>query len=171
MIERLPVEERHESMRGYFAHALHDQMRKNNDVWVVSVDLGYGMFDRIRQDFPDRFINTGAAEQAALGISVGLAKENKVPFVYSITPFLLYRPFETVRNYVHNEGINVNLVGGGRDRDYSHDGYSHWAEEDRKIMEQLDGIKSFWPERKADVNWLVPQAVRDEKPYYINLRR
>jgi transketolase len=50
--------------------------------------------------------------------------------VYSITPFVLYRPFEWIRNYLDHEKIPVKLVGGGRDKDYGYLGFSHWAEED-----------------------------------------
>ena len=90
-------------MRGWFAYYLHKQMSKNNKIWIITGDLGYKMWDQIRIDFPDRFINTGAAEQAMMGIACGLALEGKIPIVYSISTFLLYRPFETIRNYINQE--------------------------------------------------------------------
>ena len=171
MIERLPQSEAHDSQRGHFAWALHNKMTENKDIWVVSMDLGYGMLNNIRDNFPERYINVGAAEQAGMGLAVGLAKEGKIPFVYSITPFLLYRPFETIRNYIHNEQIPVKLVGGGRGRDYEHDGPSHWAEEDEKIMDLLPNIKAHWPHTKEEMAPMVDLAVSDPRPYYINLRR
>lgn len=171
MTEKLSLNERHESMRGWFAFELHAQMRTNSGIWVVTGDLGYGMFDKIKRDFAKRFINVGAAEQTMMGIGVGLALEGQVPVVYSITPFLLYRPFETIRNYLHREGIPVKMVGGGRDRDYEIDGYSHWAEEDRQIMAILKGIESYWPETKEEVPELLERILTNGKPSYLNLRR
>ena len=133
-------------MRRCFADILHQQMARNKDIWVITADLGYKMWDKIREDYPQRFLNVGASEQAMMGIAVGLALEGKIPVVYSITPFLLYRAFETLRNYVDHERIPVKLIGSGRDRDYVHDGFSHWAEEDRDILKILNNIESRWPE-------------------------
>ena len=171
MKEQLPTNERHDSMRGWFAYELHGQMVENPDIYVVLPDLGYGMFDSIRRDFPERVINTGAAEQAALGIGVGLALMGKIPIVYSITPFLLCRPFETIRNYINHEKIPVKLIGSGRDRDYEHDGFSHWGEEDREIMGIFGNIEARWPETKEEIPDLIKEMIRERKPFYINLKR
>lgn len=158
-------------MRGQFAYYVYKQMAKNKKIWVLTNDLGYKMWDRVREDYPDRFINVGAAEQALLGIAVGLALEGKVPIVYSITSFLLFRPFETIRNYIHLEKIPVKLVGSGRDKDYLHDGKSHWAKEDRKLIQILTNIKAVWPENLEEIPNLVEKMVKSNKPWYVNLRR
>lgn len=158
-------------MRAAFAHALHKQMKKNDEIWVITGDLGYKMWDQVRKDFPSRFINVGAAEQSMIGIAVGLALEGKIPVVYSITTFLLYRPFETIRNYIHHEKIPVKLIGAGRDRDYVHDGISHWAEEDRKVMKILTNIQSIWPNTIAEIPSLTRRMLKSKKPWYINLRK
>src|SRR5258708_5893291 len=97
-------------MRPLFAACLYNHMKKNKDIYVVVNDLGFGMWDNIREDFPDRFINVGAAEQTQIGVGTGLALSGKIPIVYSISTFLLYRPFETIRNYLHHEKIPVKLI-------------------------------------------------------------
>lgn len=158
-------------MRPYFAECVHEHMKKNNDIYIVVNDLGYKMWDNIRRDFPDRFINVGAAEQTMIGVGIGLALQGKIPFVYSITTFLLYRPFETIRNYLHYEKIPVKLIGAGRDRDYIHDGISHWAEEDKEVMGILKNIKSVWPESREEMPKLVKKLIESNKPWYVNLKR
>lgn len=162
---------RHESQRGYFAHALYRQMEVNPDVVTLTADLGYGQFDNIRRDFPDRFINCGASEITMLGMAVGMAMEGKIPVCYSITSFLLYRGFEVIRNYINGEEWPVILVGGGRDRDYLHDGPSHWAEEDRQIMAIFSNIDSYWPNTKEEIGELLGQVINSGKSSYINLKR
>lgn len=159
------------NMRYEFARLIYLKMKQNKKIWLVVGDLGYRMWDKIKNDFPDRFINVGASEQAMIGVGVGLALEGQIPIVYSITPFLLYRPFETIRNYLNHEKIPVKLVGSGRDRDYAHDGMSHWALEDRKVMSIFDSVKSFWPETAEELSSLVSQMIKDKNPWYINLRR
>jgi len=162
---------RYDSMRGWFAYELYQQMKKNKDIWLITGDLGYKMFDFIRDEMPDRFINTGAAEQSMIGIAVGLALEGKIPFVYSITPFLIYRPFETIRNYVNHEKIPVKLIGGGRNKDYKEDGFSHWSEEDKQVMKIFSNIKSYWPKEKEEIPNLVESIINNKKPTYLNLKR
>ena len=158
-------------MRRCFVDILHAKMARNKDIWVVTGDLGYKMWDEIKSDYGERFINVGAAEQSMLGVGIGLALEDKIPFVYSITPFLLYRPFESIRNYVNQERIPVKLVASGRDRDYIHDGFSHWAQEDKEIMSIFKNINSKWPAANEELPDLVDEMIKNNAPYYLNLRK
>lgn len=161
---------KHESIRGYFAFELYKQMQKNPDIWCVTGDLGYKMLDFIRADFPDRFVNVGAAEQTLLGVGVGLAMEGKIPFCYSITPFLLFRGAETIRNYINHEQIPVKLIGSGFENDYEHDGFSHHNYDDKDLLKLWPNIEVFWPQ-KEEIEPLVEYAVNSLRPTYINLRR
>ena len=163
--------ERHESQRGYFAYELHAKMAENKDIWVVTGDLGYGMLDKIRDDYPERFVNVGAAEQAGIGISCGLALKGKVPVFYSITPFVLFRPYEWLRNYVNHEKIPVKLVGGGRDKEYNADGFTHWAEEAKPILDTLPNIQQYWPETKEETPEMLGKMLNNGKPSFISLTR
>jgi len=138
-------------MRRAFKDELYKQMTLDTDIVVISLDLGYGMFNEIRDNYSSRFFNVGASEQAGMDMAVGMALAGKKPFVYSITNFILYRPFETLRNYINYEEIPVRLVASGRDKDYDHDGISHWSE---------DAIKS-----------LVEIMVTQNAPHFISLKR
>jgi len=163
---------RHNSQRGFFAYELFHYMFHNDKVILLFGDLGYGMFDAIRESFPDRTINTGAAEQALVDISIGLALSGKIPVCYSITPFLLYRPFESLRTYINHEKIPVKLIGGGRDSDYEHDGWSHNASDDKDFMQHFKNIESYWPSNKEEINSkYVEKLLINEKPVYLNLLR
>lgn len=160
-----------QNLRRRFADETYNAMKKNKNIVVLTGDLGYKIWDQIRQDFPDRFYNVGAAEQALIGISVGLALEGKIPIVFSITPFLLFRPFETIRNYVNHEKIPMILVGSGRNQDYLHDGFSHWGQEDKEVMKIFKNIKSVWPKSADEVSDLFPKILEYNGPWYVNLKR
>ena len=160
-----------QNLRRRFADDIYNAMKTNKDIFVVTGDLGYKIWDQIRSEFPDRFINVGAAEQTLIGVAIGLALEKKIPIAFSITPFLLYRPFETIRNYIDHEKIPVILVGSGRDKDYAHDGFSHWSEEDKKVMNVFENINSVWPETADEISKLVPPIIKSKTPWYINLKR
>lgn len=158
-------------MRRTFADVLLDRAKKDKRIMLVTADLGYKVWDQFREELPDQFLNTGAAEQVACGISVGMALSGKIPFFYSITPFLLYRPFETIRIYLNHEKIPVKLVGSGRDKDYAHDGFSHDASDAREIMGCLKNIKSVYPQSSYEIHFWVDRMIEDKNPYYINLTR
>lgn len=158
-------------MRGYFAYEL-SKLMSNKDIYLLFADLGYAMLDSIREKYPERSINTGASEQTMLDMAVGLAYEGKIPVVYSITPFLLYRPFETIRTYINHEKLGVKLIGGGRDRDYEHDGISHFAHDDREIMRVFRNIRMYHPESKEEITKeFVKGIILSSDPVYLNLKR
>ena len=146
-------------------------MGKNKNIVVLTGDLGYGLWDRIRLDYPDRFYNVGSSEQLMLGMACGLAMEGRIPVVYSITPFLLYRPFEFIRNYVDYEKIPVKLIGAGRDKDYLWLGWSHWATDDKEHLSGFKNIEKFWPEDPEDMKRLFKETMYNGKPTYVNLSR
>ncbi len=159
-------------MRGYFAYELYEAMKADDSIFLLFGDLGYGMLDAHRARMPERCINTGAAEQSMLDIAVGMSYEGIIPVVYSITPFLLYRPFEVIRTYINYEKLPVKLIGGGRDKDYAHDGISHWAEDDRDIIYTQRNIVPYWPETKEKVNReFVEKILYNGLPTYVNLKR
>ena len=128
-------------MRKSLVEELLKQMELNDKIWCLTGDLGYKLLDPIRDKFPDRFVNCGASEFSMVGVAVGVAKMGKIPFVYSITPFLIYRAFEMIRNYVDHEKIPVKLLGGGRDNDYHIDGFSHDSSDAKQIMNTFKNIK------------------------------
>lgn len=158
-------------MRREFFVYLYNKMIENDNIVAITADLGYGGFDKIEKSFHNRFYNVGAAEQTMLDTAVGLAQDGKIPFVYSITPFLLFRGFETIRTYINHENIPVKLVGSGRDDDYKHDGFSHFAGDDRAVMFNMENIVSFWPDTTEEMKKRVDEMIDIDRPYYLNLRR
>jgi transketolase len=165
-------------MRRIFKDELYKRMEKDPSIMVILLDLGYGAFDKIMADFPDRCINVGASEQAGMGIAVGLAYKGKKVFAYSITNFTLYRPFETIRNYVIQENLPICLLGAGRDFDYLHDGPSHHSPDAKAVLEALQEavpleveFKTYFPETKEEIPGLLDEVLANSHPSFISLRR
>jgi len=158
-------------MRREFAKLLLNEMKSNPDIYLITGDLGYGLWDDIMNIFPDRFFNVGSSEMAMMGIAIGLAMENKIPFVYSITPFAIYRPFEMIRNYVNHENIPVKILGGGRNEDYGYLGFSHWASEDLAALSIFENLKLFKPHTQDELENDFNFAVNNNSPVYINLKK
>lgn len=158
-------------MRRDFFAILPDLMASHDNLYALTGDLGFGGFDKVREQFPSRFINCGAAEQAMLDMACGLALSEKIPIVYSITPFLLYRGFETLRTYVNHEGIPIKLIGSGRDKDYAHDGFSHDASDAKPILDTLPNIEQYYPQSVKEMLGLFPDILTNGKPVFLSLKR
>ena len=158
-------------MRKECMNLLLASMVDNDDIITLTADLGFGLLDQIRNAFPERFHNVGAAEQLLIGAGIGLAEQGKSPVCYSMSSFLLYRPFEFLRNYVNAERIPVKLIGSGRDKDYSHDGLSHWAHDDEIVLQALPNIKIYKPKDIAELESVWPEFISSKEPAYLNLTR
>jgi len=157
-------------MRKRFAQLLKEQMLLNENIYLITGDLGYGLWDEIKTCFPNRFYNVGSSEMVMMGAAIGLAMEGKIPFVYSITPFAIYRPFEMIRNYLDHEKIAVNIIGGGRNKDYGYLGFSHWAEDD-SIINNFKNIRIFKPNEEESLEAMLKEMINNRKPTYINLKK
>jgi len=158
-------------MRRDLAKLLLNEMKSNPDIYLITGDLGYGLWDEIRDTFPNRFFNVGSSEMAMMGMAVGLAMDDKIPFVYSITPFAIYRPFEMIRNYINHENIPVKILGGGRNDEYGYLGFSHWSNEDLSALSVFENLKLFKPNTQEELENNFKFAVNNTSPVYINLKK
>lgn len=152
-------------MRKAFAEALYKEMETDPTIYLITADLGFGLFDKIREHFPNRAWNVQAAEQAMLGTAIGIALSGKTAICYSITPFLLHRPYEWIKLYLEGEGIPVKLVGSGRGQDYQHDGPSHFESE---FPFSIDQVK---PENYANMEVCLHHVLHNNKPTFLSLKR
>jgi len=159
-------------MRRLFAQLVLEEMQKDEKFVLVTADMGYGLWDAVRDACPYRFFNVGSAEQLMIGAAAGMAMEGKIPICYSITPFAIYRPFEFIRNFMDIEGLPIKIAGGGRDRDYGYLGYTHWADEDLKVMSSVPNVRCFKLPRETDEETFktkIREALHSPNPTYINL--
>ena len=154
-------------MRKEFFTALHTAMAKDSSIYFLTGDLGFGLADNIRDTYPDRFFNVGAAEQLLITAGVGLALQGRIPVCYSITPFLIDRPFEAIKLYMNYEQIPVKLVGSGRGEDYAHDGQSHF---EHNTMDILPNIIHLRPELH-ELQQSVETLLYNDKPTFLSLCR
>ena len=129
-------------MRRKFGKVLNEIAKKDKKIILLVGDIGYGIFDDFRKENPKRFINMGICEQSLIGFASGLALEGFKPWVYTITPFLIERPFEQIKLDIDQQKANVKLVGFA---DYPSLGPSHAELNAKKLMKLFKNIKSFFP--------------------------
>ena len=110
-------------MRNKFADTLYEIGKVDERICAIVADISpAGSMEKFRNEFPNRFINCGVAEQAMIGIAAGLALEGMRPFCYTIATFSIYRPFEMIVMHVlyphfcnklnlHLKILNLGWVG------------------------------------------------------------
>lgn len=161
----------YKGIRGEFGRVLFQQMLLHPDIVLITADLGIGMFDEIRDTFgKDRYINVGVAEQTMLDIAVGLAYAGKIPVCYSISPFLILRPLETIRTYIANEELPILLVGSGVGYDYDTDGASHWSPDIPEIAKALH-ISCYIADTEQEAVEIAEHIADIAYPHIILLKR
>ena len=79
------------AMRDALLEQIWIEMAQDVKIFFVSADFGSPVLDKIRRDFPDRFVNVGIAEQNLINVSVGLSLEGYKVFSYAIAPFITMR--------------------------------------------------------------------------------
>ena len=156
-------------LRTAFIDTLRELARIDDRIFLLTADMGYSVFETFRDEFPDRFLNTGIAEQNTIGIAAGLAARGKIVYVYSIIPFVTMRCFEQVRLDLAYNFMNVKLVGVGAGLTYGPLGSSHHALEDIAIMQSLPDMTVLCPGDPIETRELIKRSFEYEGPVYIRL--
>jgi transketolase len=158
-------------MRTAFIQALIECARANEHVWLLVGDLGYSAVEPFRQEFPERFINVGVAEQNMTGIATGLAISGKVVFTYSIANFPTLRCLEQIRNDVCYHRANVKIVAVGGGFAYGAQGMTHHATEDLAIMRALPNMTVVAPGDPVEATLATREMAKWPGPCYLRLGR
>lgn len=159
------------TMRDAFIGTLCDRMGADETIFFLAADLGAPALDRIRSEFPDRFINVGIAEQNLINVASGLALEGFTVYTYAIAPFITMRAYEQVRvNLAISSQIrpvNVTMLGLGGGVSYQVSGPTHHCLEDLAIMRLLPNMSVYCPSDWVTAAALVDQTRNSIGPKYI----
>ena len=154
-------------MRRTFGKVITELADRDEMIYVLVGDIGYRVFDEFREKHPARFINMGICEQSMIGVSAGMALEGLKPWVYTITPFLIERPFEQIKLDIDQQNVNVKLVGFA---DYPSLGPSHTELNGKEMMKLFTNITSFFPKDGQETQKMVNQAYGKNGPAFISLK-
>lgn len=156
-------------MRNAFIQELVTLARQHPQIALIVGDLGYSVIEPFADEFPDRFINAGVAEQNMTGLAAGMASEGYHVFTYSIANFPTFRCAEQIRNDVayHQLPVTVVAVGGGLA--YGALGYSHHAVQDYALMRTLPNMLIAAPGDPMETRACMRYLVENPGPSYLRL--
>lgn len=158
-------------MRNHFADRFYALGKEDPNLAIIVADISpAGSIAKFREEFPERFVNTGVAEQIMIGMAAGMALRGMRPFAYTIATFALYRPFEFIRDDVCYQNLPVTIVGIGGGVTYSTLGATHHAMEDVAIASSIPGMTVISPadplETELATEWCARQS---QGPVYLRL--
>jgi len=152
-------------LRKQFFNTMCEIAENDKDIILLVGDLGYSFMEDFAERYPDQFINAGCAEQNMVGMSAGLARAGKKPYVYSGSIFLASRANEFIRDDVAYNNTNVKLIGTGASGFL---GFTHnWKGEENEhdLLKNLPNLQIRYPENKEELK----KVLLSDKPSFIRL--
>jgi transketolase len=156
-------------VRNAFVTTLCELADRDERIWLVCGDLGFGALESFRERFAQRFLNAGVAEQNMTGLATGLALCGKIVFTYSIANFPTLRCLEQIRNDVCYHDANVKIVAVGGGLVYGPQGYTHHGLEDLAIMRTLPHMTVLAPGDAIETELATRALIDQEGPGYLRL--
>lgn len=144
--------------------------KDNEDVLLMSADLGRSSgLASFYQANPDRFVNTGIAEQNLIGVAAGLTRLNYDVFASTFAPFASMRAAEQVRMNMGYMEEPVKLVALGSGLSMGFLGNSHFGLEDVAVMKTIHNLTIVSPADCVELYKTLNAALNYKKPMYIRL--
>jgi transketolase len=140
-------------------------------VAVCNDSVGSSNLVGFRDEFPDRLINVGIAEQDLVGVGAGLANGGMIPFVSAAAPFLTGRALEQIKADVAYSNAHVVLCGQSPGMAYGELGPTHHSIEDLSWTRAIAGLKIAVPADPTETRSAVRWAAANPGPIYLRIGR
>lgn len=154
-------------MRKAFGQTIVKLGQKDPNLFLLTGDVVQEMTE-FNKLFPERFYNLGLCEQSIISMAAGMALEGARPVVYSITPFLIERPYEQIKIDIDEQCLPVILIGFS---DYPTHGPTHRPLNAPVLCSTFKNIVSFFPRSSEEASRNMIEAYLLKKPAIICLKK
>lgn len=155
--------------RGQFINKLKEYAKKDPNIFMMTADLGFKLFDNFKEECPEQFMNIGVAEANMMAVGAGMALCGKNVFVYSMVPFVTSRAHDQIRVDVSGHNLPVKIVGVGAGVGYGLEGMTHLALDDISWMRSLPNMSIVCPADTFEMDALLPTIIEAKHPVYVRL--
>ena len=140
-------------------------------VVVLEADLGKSTKScHFRDEYPERTVSLGIAEQNMMLVAAGMASSGKIPFASTFAIFT-ERAFEQVRNGIARPGLPVHICGSHGGIHTGSDGSSAQTIEDIAIYRTIPKLTVIHPCDDISAEELTVQLVDLGSPSYMRTVR
>lgn len=158
--------------RDGFGYGLVEAARKNEQIIAIGADISDSTrVNWFRDEFPERFVSIGIAEQNQMGIAAGMSLKGKIPFVCNYGVFLAGRAWDQIRTTVCYSNLNVKLAGAHGGISVGPDGATHQALEEISIMRCLPNMTVVVPADSIETKKATIASISMHGPVYIRFGR
>ncbi|MDR1965482.1 MAG: hypothetical protein LBQ36_02120 [Synergistaceae bacterium] len=158
-------------MRNAFANTLIEMAERDPRVALLMAEVGFSVVEPFEKKFPDRFYNTGIAEQSLILTAAGMAIAGMRPVAYSMSCFLPSRAFEQIKVSVCYQDAPVTIVGIGAGMSYGEMGPTHHATEESALMRALPNMTVIFPSDAGELAEALRWAINSDHPAYVSFRK
>lgn len=156
-------------MRNRSTEVIYELIKKDKNVIAVTGDLGNEIYVKIAEEYPKQFIDYGVSESNMIGSCAGLARCGKIPFIYTITNFIIMRGYEFVRNDICNMNANVKFIGRSAGLSSSYLGMTHQGTEDISLLRSLPNMIVINPATPIEAREAMYAVYEYNGPCYVRL--
>lgn len=121
--------------------------------------------------FPDRFIETGIAEQNLVTVASGLARAGKIPFAASYAAFSPGRNWEQIKTTCAINNQPVKIIGAHAGLYTGPDGATHQMLEDIALMRVMPNMVVIAPGDSVEAEKATRALADNGKLSYLRLAR
>ncbi len=132
-------------MRKQFVEAVTYLMNCDNRVVLLLGDIGVFGFQNLKKRYPTRVYNIGICEQTMVSLAAGLSMSGLIPILHTISPFLVARAYEQIRDDFGFQNLIGTFVGVDVYSDHKSLGLTHSCPEDTALMSHVPNMKTFIP--------------------------
>jgi len=155
------------SMRQQMVQTVSEVLEDDEQLVLLLADVSYSSF--VNEVHSERMINVGIMEQTMTSVGAGLALEGFIPVLHTITPFLVERPFEQIKDDFCYQGLGGNFISIGASYDYSIEGMTHHSPGDVQILKSLPGMQIVVPGTAGEFDRLFRETYANGSPTYFRL--
>lgn len=113
----------------------------NSNVVALCADLtGSLKLEAFRDNFPERFIQTGIAEANMIAIAAGMTIGGKIPYATTFANFATGRVYDQIRQSVAYSNKNVKICASHAGITLGEDGATHQIMEDIGLMKGMPNM-------------------------------
>ena len=156
-------------MRNKVIDQIYLEMRKDDSIFFLTADMGINLVEKIQEEFPERFLNVGIAEQNLIGVASGLINAGFKVVAYTISNFLVHRCFEQLRNDVSLHKKPIVMIGTSCGFDNAPLGPTHHIIDDWGYIKNLPGFNVYCPSNINYCDDLFSKLINLNESIYLRI--
>ena len=158
--------------RSGFGAGLLELGRTNPNVVALCADLtGSLKMTDFKNEFPERFFQTGIAEANMMGLAAGMTIGGKIPFTGTFANFSTGRVYDQIRQSIAYSGKNVKICASHAGLTLGEDGATHQILEDIGMMKMLPHMAVINPCDYNQTKAATIAIAEYEGPVYLRFGR